>query len=344
MSEAESNVSLFIPQLPSIPQPFSDLMTSYSGIPPDRQPAQILSLRNRAYAHHPYPCLGRWRFLDLDLSAHPLYHTVLEILSSDLEKPGSRPSQQTIFLDLGCCLGQDLRKLIDDLFEKCQDRNHNLQLGEPRLPIVSKVFGADLRQEFIDIGYELFGDESTVPRSQFIAPADVFDLREGSALAHLDGRVSVLNCTAVFHLFGRSDQKKVADRCLRLLNRDGIAGRHGKKCLVLGAQTANVTAGEFPRSSGKMRYRHNDESWERMWKEVVSAGQWQDVVKGVEVGSELQERSMDSKARDVAGEKIDLGKAGAAVGSVSEEERPKMIGKLEEGFRWQVWWVWVEFY
>ena len=338
---------MLVTTLPSIPPTFAKLMNDYSGIPPDKQHDHILQLRDRAYKHYPYPCLGRWRFLDLDLSVHPLYQRVLDILTSDLKTPNI---PQTTFLDLGCCLGQDIRKLISDLLETTS----NIQLPHPpRIEIAKRLYGADLRPEFIQLGYELFNDEeSTLPRNHFTAPADVFETSPTAPLAALDGKVSVLNCTAVFHLFSWDEQKKLAARCLKLLNRSGIASKDGssKKALLLGAQTANVTADEYARRSGGTRFRHNDRSWSTLWDDVTKESEWKDVVKGVEVGSELQERSVESKGRDMFGERqVDTGKQDGsgsvlAVGSFDEDHKPKMIGKLEEGFRWQVWWVWVEFY
>lgn len=54
---------------------------------------------------------------------------------------GDQDNVARTFLDLGTCLGQDVRKLIFD--------------GAP----VDSVYGTDLLAEFVEIGYDLFRDE-----------------------------------------------------------------------------------------------------------------------------------------------------------------------------------------
>ena len=66
--------------------------------------ADLALQRNRAWDIHPYPCLGQFRFLELNLSKRV---DVYPRLLSMIKKGGN-------FMDIGCCLGQDLRKLIFD--------------------------------------------------------------------------------------------------------------------------------------------------------------------------------------------------------------------------------------
>ena len=332
-----TSADLFLPNSPplaTIPN-FSHLLTAYSSIPAPEQLKHITNLRDRAYTHHPYPCLGRFRFLELDLTLHPLYNAVVLPLLKSTTPP--------VFLDLGCCLGQDVRKLLFDLGPKAD--------GESR----GNVYGADLKPEFIDIGYQLFLDEAKLPRTQFIAPADVFDDSEGNALSVLDGEVGVLNCSAVFHLFGLAKQKLVARRCLRLLRREGLEGE-GKKVLVLGCQTANMNAGEYARANGTLRVRHNEESWRKMWEDVVGGEEWRDVVEKVEVESQLlavderMERLKGGEAQAAAEQQSAAATDREAetaeekkVETADEKKAGPRSAWLEEGFRWQTWSVWVTF-
>ena len=60
---------------------------------------------------------------------------------------------------------------------------------------------------------------------------------------------------------------------------------------------------------------------------------WRDVVKGVEVESRL------------LGLEERWDRMGKHAGLEGDPERmSKVIGSVEEGFRWHLWWVWVEFY
>jgi SAM-dependent methyltransferase len=303
LRENKPSPRLYEATLKSVPAALSTLLREYSDIPVDAQRAHITRIRDEAYEKYPYPCLGRWRFLDLDLSSHPLYHT--EILPALTAKEGNQKDSAGAdadweFLDLGCCLGQDIRKLIFDG-------------ADP-----SRLLGADLRPEFIDIGYSLFRDKDTFPPSHFGAPADVFDFSPSSPLAQLDGKVGILHACAVFHLFDLDGQKTFAQRVLRLLS------PRRKKVLLVGGQAANINAGVW--GEDRPRYRHNEDSWQRFWEEAVSEKEWIDKVQGVEVESVLEARTFGS------GDKTS-----------DSNTTQRQIGALDEGFRWMKWSVWVTF-
>ncbi|KEF61365.1 uncharacterized protein A1O9_02931 [Exophiala aquamarina CBS 119918] len=298
---------LYQATLKVVPSAVAALLAEYSKIPVEDQKAHITKIRDQAYEKHPYPCLGRWRFLELDLSTHPLYHSdILPALTGEDRKQDNSTSDGSacLFLDLGCCLGQDLRKLIFDG-------------ADP-----SRLWGADLRPEFIEIGYSLFGDRESFPPSHFIAPADVFDLSPSTPLAQMDGEVGILHVCAVFHLFDLDGQKKMAQRALKLLD------PNKKRVLVVGAQTANVNSGEFERrvGDGRTRYRHNAESWRSFWEEAVQAEQWKDIIRGVEVDTILEEVT-STRANWLS----------------DSNTTQRQIGLFEEGFRWMKFSVWVDF-
>lgn len=299
-SQAEPKLDrrFFIENLTAIPPKFSELLTKHSGIPVDQQIQHIKSIRDTAITRHPYPCLGRFRFLDLDLSAHPLYATELLPRLASKPKDGQDPP---LLLDLGCCLGQDIRRL-------CLDG-----------VAASQLYGADLRREFIEVGYQLFRDEDKLPQDHFLAPADALDDSGGESnpLDLMDRRFAVLHVMAVFHLFDREQQLKLARRCVGLLNR-GLPER----CLILGADVGNVNAGSVTRTGGRVCYRHNSDSWRTLWEEVGKETGVQ-----VEVGHQMQIYHASVER----------------AGPQQDGEGQKGIGSDEEGFRWSQWWVWVDF-
>ncbi len=302
-------IEMYQADLKSIPSDVSALLSSYSGIPVDQQKAHITQVRDQAYKTHPYPCLGRWRFLELDLANHPLYRS--DVLPPLAKQQKAEQAETWVFLDLGTCLGQDVRKLIFDGAD------------------VSRLYGADLKPEFINMGYALFRDEDKFPRDHFIAPADVFDLSTETELSRkCDGKVGILHVSAVFHLFDLAQQKIMAERCLRLLD------PRRKRVLLCGGQVGNVNPSEFPRASGRgTRFRHNEESWRQLWEEAVGGNDdWKGKIKGVEVGCIMEEHVFSEEM--------------AAPGGQDEGERnntQRQIGRVEEGFRWMKWWVWVNF-
>lgn len=194
--------------------------------------------RDRAWQIHPYPCIGQFRFLDLSISLHPSYALVLNRLTSK--------NQPQTLLDLGCCFGQDIRKLVAD--------------GAPS----SSLYGCDLRPDFFELGYDLFLDRETL-QSKFLA-GDVFAAAEedgGKELAKLDGRLDVVHAASFLHLFSWEEQVRACARIVRLLK--PVEGS-----MLLGRQVGSGVPGETQDRvrPSLSRYRHDEESFKKMWKEV----------------------------------------------------------------------------
>jgi len=141
----------------------------------------------------------------------------------------------------GCCFGQEIRKLAYD--------------GA----VQSNLYGCDPRSEFFNLGYRLFRDRDTL-KSTFIE-AGIFDSE--SALFELAGKVDVIWRASFLHLFGSEMQVEICKRLVGLLSERGGS-------LVLGRQVGNVVVGEDVQvvNEGGMAYRHNAESFGKMWDRV----------------------------------------------------------------------------
>ncbi|TRX98786.1 hypothetical protein FHL15_000128 [Xylaria flabelliformis] len=248
--------------LHNVPKAMSELMSSYAGVPRDEQIAHITKLRNEAYAQFPYPCMGTFRFLDLDLARHAAYK---DHVLAPLCQPAVPGKPEPLFLDCGCCLGQDLRKLVVD----------------GALP--HRLWASDIEPRFIELGFELFRDGDKLPRDHFLCPGNVLiDTQDPSEdqLIKLNDNVTILSISAVFHLFDLEDHKRIVNRCLKLLRKDT-----GAPVLVIGAQVGAQEGKRVPRRPhiGGYRYQHNSESWEALWREVCGQPQWKDHVEALEV-------------------------------------------------------------
>lgn len=154
-------------------------------------------------------------------------------------------------LDVGCCLGQDVRKLVFD--------------GAP----AANVAGAELNAGFVDLGYELFRDRETLaPR--FIAPANI--LRdENGALAAIAGQWDIVHLGMVLHLFTWEEQGKVFENAIALLRRDA------KGTTIIGQAVGNLEGKMLARvGGGKETYRHNEETFNKLINEVAvrTGTQW----------------------------------------------------------------------
>ncbi|KAI1362990.1 hypothetical protein F5Y08DRAFT_310492 [Xylaria arbuscula] len=258
--------SRYTETLTYVPKAISQVLSSYSGIPKGDQLAHIQKLRDAGYAQHPYPCMGTFRFLDLDLARHEAYK---EHVSGPLCQPSVPGEPEPLFLDCGCCLGQELRKLAAD--------------GAPP----HRLWGSDIEPRFIELGFELFRDGDKLSRDHFLCPGNVFTGREdtaGDPLAVLDDRVTILNISAVFHLFDLHDHPRIVDRCLRLLRKDT-----GRPVLVLGCQAGSREAGaqRVFRGTNRALGFHSGESWEVLWREVCGQEQWKDKVAALDVKSKM---------------------------------------------------------
>ncbi|KAF2255137.1 hypothetical protein BU26DRAFT_151226 [Trematosphaeria pertusa] len=206
------------------------LLETYSGIPAEKIEDHVIRIRDEAWNIFPYPCIGQFRFLDLSLNQMKEYAEVLQRLQK---------GQQ--LLDMACCFGQEIRQLVAD--------------GAPS----ENIHGCDLREEYVALGYKLFGDHNTL-RSKFLN-ADVFD--ENSALMELEGQFDMVYAGSFFHLWGYEDQVKASKAVARLL-------RPQKGSMILGRQIGSVIAAEHDHTTnptGKM-FLHNAESLKRVWEEI----------------------------------------------------------------------------
>jgi hypothetical protein len=109
------------------------------------------------------------------------------------------------------------------------------------------------------MGYRLFLDRDAL-KSKFIE-ADITDAN--SALSGLDGKTDIIYVGSFLHLFNYEGQIGVCKRLVKLL-------REKKDSLILGRQVGNTDAGEYVQTTNEsgIMYRHNAESFKKMWDEV----------------------------------------------------------------------------
>ncbi|GBE84355.1 predicted protein [Sparassis crispa] len=218
-------------------------------VSPDDQELRrkILAVQKGAYERYPYPCIRSFHHVSLMASANPVYSAVLN----------AGRSGNTIFLDIGCCMGTDVRKLAFD--------------GYP----APQILGCDLRQEYIDDGYKLYQDAATCPihffTSDIFSVPVSFDARTpGSAdistvteLVQLQGTVMHIYTGALFHLFDETTQYAIALRVAALL-------KHEPGAIVFGRHSGLEHEGMIDDHLGRTRYGHSTTSWPLLWKKVFA--------------------------------------------------------------------------
>ncbi|TLD32234.1 methyltransferase domain-containing protein [Venturia nashicola] len=227
--------SVYRNELPlSIKPEARELLVSYSGVDPDEVDAHVLALRDKAFQIRPYPCIGHFRFLTLSLSQSPRYGEILQ-----------RLRKGETLLDVGCCFGQELRKLVDD--------------GVPP----AQLYGVDLEPIFVNFGYELFRD-----REKFHATFLFGDMFQHSpdTFESLAGKINVVWASSFLHLFGWEDQLSLCNRIVGFLKRK-------KGSTILGRQLGSVVPGNFPLQDLMQAepYWHSPTSFRSLWDEVELA-------------------------------------------------------------------------
>ncbi|KAI0436320.1 hypothetical protein F4803DRAFT_566945 [Xylaria telfairii] len=233
--------------LPADVEPARALLEQYSGIPAKDVDRHVYQMRDRLWDVYPYACVGRFRFASLDFAADAYYQVALfRLLQAQTDD-----DDETRLLDVGCCVGQVLRKLAFDGVASC------------------RLFGTDVEPRFVDLGFDLFRDRDTF-KGRFVTGdilrpnpnQDRDQGKEDDALDVLDGKMTFIHATSFFHLFTWDDQVRAASRMVRFLH------PHRADVMLFGRQVGTM----LPRDNGKAGsdkvYLHNAASWQRLWDEV----------------------------------------------------------------------------
>ncbi|KAG6807488.1 hypothetical protein H0H92_007296 [Tricholoma furcatifolium] len=215
----------------------------------------IIAVQEKAYQVYHYPCIRRFAFTKLKISHLPAYQKALALYK---EHPNA------LFLDIGCCFGNDIRKMVID--------------GWP----VENALASDLRSAFWDYGHDLFkstpesfpatfiaGDAFDsgfiAPRKPFYAPEEPAPLNQPlnalKSLTPLQGRLSAVHASSFFHLFDEAGQLQLARQVATLLSPAPgsiIFGMHGGKP-EKGFRTEAIS------SSGNYMFCHSPETWKEVW-------------------------------------------------------------------------------
>ncbi|KAJ7773072.1 hypothetical protein B0H16DRAFT_1511154 [Mycena metata] len=214
----------------------------------------IVAIQKTASEVHDYPCIRRFGFVRTKINKDPVvYQHVLSL---------GRNLPDALLLDVGCCFGNDLRRIVYDGFP------------------VKNAIASDLRRDFWDLGHKLFRSTPDSFPVTFLA-GDVFDanflalqspgsttpdLSSLKSLNDLHGRLSAIHSASLFHLFSEPDQLQLARKLAGLLSQ-----RPGS--MIFGCHGAQPTKGHVLGTRGRHMFCHSPESWREMWDgEVFASG------------------------------------------------------------------------
>ncbi|KAJ6513409.1 hypothetical protein C8R45DRAFT_813407 [Mycena sanguinolenta] len=220
--------------------------------------AHVFAVQKKAYKVCPYPCIRRFGFVRIKIIKNPAaYNHVLEL---------GRTQPGALFLDVGCCFGTDLRKLASDGFP------------------AQNILACDIRQDFWDLGHELFRSAPDSFPVTFLA-GDAFDpdfltlqppateapqspapnLHSLTSLEGLQGHLSAIHSASLFHLFSEINQRQLARKLAGLLST--CPGS-----IIFGCHGAQPTKGHVLGSRGKYMFCHSPETWRNMWEGIFEQG------------------------------------------------------------------------
>ncbi|KAF8121603.1 hypothetical protein EV363DRAFT_1184899 [Boletus edulis] len=204
---------------------------------------------------YPYPCIHAFNYISLSMAEHNAFPCVLKTNQS------SGQANAPLVLDIGCCMGTDLRHLVQSGY------------------LATSVIGCDVRRGFIDLGYELYGDHDSCQISFFVG--DVFDitllpfpqvaddahpsLKDVRSLNELRGHVKYVYAGSLFHLFDEGTQEAIARRLATLLDASEGSG----PAVLFGKHVAQEEEGVIDDTMGRTRYAHSPASWKELWERVL---------------------------------------------------------------------------
>ncbi|KAK5634814.1 hypothetical protein RRF57_010527 [Xylaria bambusicola] len=230
---AEQNAHLYSTQIPPQLEPMIRLLRTSGIAPPDVEAhlhAILIEQRDKAWAIFPYGAIGSFSFLDMNPSLDdPLFQAVIKRLNT----PGSTET----FLDVGCGLGFVLRYLAAEGVSS------------------ERLYGTDLQERFLDLGYDLFHDRDRT-KATYVS-GDMLG-EEDSSFRKLRGQIDIIYASAFFHLFEAKDQMKAAKRMVGFLKPDC------ENALIFGQNGG-------PKIPSWEKYVLDKNAWSRMWDEVGKA-------------------------------------------------------------------------
>ena len=166
-----------------------------------------------------------------------------------------------VFLDVGCCFGQELRFLI-----------HKYGVSP------AQMYGFDLDGGLVELGYDLFNDRDRLRAHLFAA--DVLKLEESHELGELRSGVDLIQASQALHVFDLDDMVQAAKNLVAL-------SRTQPGSIIAGNQMGSHNPGSYEMlksctCTGRM-YRHNEESMERFWQRVgqETGTRWKVVCKEI---------------------------------------------------------------
>ncbi|KAI0700443.1 hypothetical protein BC835DRAFT_418851 [Cytidiella melzeri] len=257
-NEYDSNNAPLDPSFYDVDVEFLSKLTGITD--PEELKQHVLRVQAEAYAVHPYPCIKLFTFARTKINHYPAYSQLLKL---------GKERKDVVFLDLGCCVGNDIRRAVLDGFP------------------ASRIIGSDLNPGFWDVGHELFKSTPGTFPVKFL-PGNIFepsffdpsttpsentpDLSGLTSLIPLTGRVSAIHASAFFHLFNEARQLELATLFAALLSPESGSVAFGSH-IGLQEKGLRLEVLQPGQKDAEVRmFCHSPESWKEMVEGVFGKG------------------------------------------------------------------------
>lgn len=200
-----------------------NLMQNYINLDIDDIKSKILDIQRRALKIYPYNYIKTFEFLTPRASFHPMYKKIIE------------NSEEKRILDIGCGLGTDIRQFIFD--------------GVKR----NNITGLEIKQEYVNLGFELFGDQSIL-KDNFII-GDI--LNKNFPELNIRAPFNIIFTGSVIHLLTKKKIELFLKIVYDLLSENGI---------FFGRTSALQKPEKLKRSQSHIRYLHSPDTLKSTFK------------------------------------------------------------------------------
>ncbi|KAL0482472.1 mRNA cap guanine-N7 methyltransferase [Acrasis kona] len=148
--------------------------------------------------YHVYGCIQNLRFLETKFDKHRLYHDMVVKLTTD---------RSTSILEVGCCFGTDVRKLLMDGVHKGQ------------------IVASDVTSAFWELGKELYQDEQIINQIRTIwGDFATLNIQDGIDI-YKEGLVQTFDFVAawaVLHVFSKHQCEDFLRNVYKTLKSGGV--------------------------------------------------------------------------------------------------------------------------
>jgi SAM-dependent methyltransferase len=178
-------------QAPELQQETKDLFRMYAGIEDEKEiTKRMVKTQQIGFNTYGYGCISEYRFILPRCTWHPKYNDIVPLFKNSK------------VLDIGCCMGTDLRKMIADGL------------------VPENACGIDIEGMFISLGKELFGDKEKMQDKFFVV-----NILEQDSLWPSSFRskmFDIVYCGSVIHLFNDEDCNKLVANVGKILIKGGV--------------------------------------------------------------------------------------------------------------------------